>query len=289
MITNQREAPLVPRSRRSVLYLPASNLRAIEKARTLPCDGVILDLEDGVAPEAKGIAREQAVAAVRSGQFGAREVIVRVNGSDTEWGAEDLMAIGQAVPDAILLPKINSAAELLGYERRLGAACEVPLWAMIETTRSVLAIGDIAAAATVSRLVCLVMGTNDLAKETGSQPDKGRTPFLGILGLSVVAARAYGLAILDGVYNDLEDLAGFAQECRQAVAFGFDGKTLIHPRQIEGCNATFSPDAEAIAWAERVIRAFEEPANADKGALRVDGKMVERLHLEQARRVLARV
>jgi citrate lyase subunit beta/citryl-CoA lyase len=271
--------------RRSALYLPASNLKAIEKARFLPCDVVILDLEDAVAPEAKATARDQACAAVREGGFGPRELVVRINGLDTEWGRGDIDAFAASRPAAILLPKVNAAEDISACEKLLPEG--VALWAMIETARSIFRLDEIAATATTGRLACLVMGTNDLAREMGAVPGIARTPFLGMLGLAVAAARAYGIAILDGVFNALEDEAGLAAQCRQAVEFGFDGKTLIHPNQIGPCNAAFTPAPEAVAWAERILAAFEAPENAGKGALRVDGSMVERLHLLQARRTLA--
>jgi citrate lyase subunit beta / citryl-CoA lyase len=275
------------RPRRSALYLPASNLKAIHKARTLPCDVVILDLEDAVAPDAKLTARQQAVEAVKAGGFGSRELVVRVNGLDTEWGEADIAAIAAACPDAILVPKVNSGGDITACERLLSTTSGVAIWAMIETARSLFRLDNIAAAAEAGRLSGFVMGTNDLAKELGASPGVARLPFLGMLGLSVAAARAYGLSILDGVYNALDDAAGLEEQCRQAVEFGFDGKTLIHPNQIEICNAVFSPDAEAIAWAQRIIAAFDTQENANKGAIRVDGKMVERLHLSQAHRTLA--
>jgi citrate lyase subunit beta / citryl-CoA lyase len=273
--------------RRSALYLPASNLRAIDKARTLPCDVVILDLEDAVAPEAKLLARQQAIAAVRGGGFAAREVVVRINGLDTEWAAEDIEAIARVAPDALLLPKVNEAADIVALESLLGPSCTVSLWAMIETAKSIVHVNEIAAASARTRLTCLVMGTNDLAMELGAHLNPSREPVLGILGLSVVAARAHELAILDGVFNSLDDEAGFDAQCRQGAAFGFDGKTLIHPRQISACNAAFTPDAAAVTWAERILSCFQEPENAGKGAIKVDGRMVERLHLSQARRILA--
>jgi citrate lyase subunit beta/citryl-CoA lyase len=275
------------RPRRSALYLPASNLKAIQKARTLPCDVVILDLEDAVAPEAKLIARQQAVDAVAAGGFGARELVVRINGLDTEWGEADIAAIAAIRPDAILIPKVNAGDDIAACESLLPPESDVALWAMIETARSLFRLDNIAAASETGRLSGFVMGTNDLAKELGASPGTARTPFLGMLGMTVAAARAYGLAILDGVYNALDDTAGLEEQCRQAVEFGFDGKTLIHPGQIEICNAVFSPDAEAVAWAERIIAAFDTPENANKGAIRVDGKMVERLHLAQAHRTLS--
>jgi citrate lyase subunit beta/citryl-CoA lyase len=280
------------RPRRSALYLPASNLKAINKARTLPCDVVVLDLEDAVAPDAKLIARQQAVAAVEAGGFGSRELVVRVNGLDTEWGEADIAALSAVRPDAILLPKISNGKDVEVYEKAISHAsgphgADVAIWAMIETARSLFRLEEIAAASEKGRLSGFVMGTNDLAKEMGASPGTERLPFLGMLGMAVAAARAYGLAILDGVYNALDDEAGLKVQCEQAVEFGFDGKTLIHPNQIEVCNAAFTPGAEAIAWAERIIDAFNAPENANKGAIRVDGRMVERLHLAQAHRTLS--
>lgn len=275
-----------PRPRRSALYLPASNARAIAKARALACDVVILDLEDAVAPDAKALARGQAVDAVRAGGFGARELVVRVNGLDTMWGADDMAALATAWPDAVLVPKIASAAGIAGYAARLDGS-RAALWAMIETAAALFQLDAIGATARDGPLAAFVMGLNDLAKETGARLGATRLPFVGALGLAVAAARAHGLAILDGVFNDLDDDAGFAAEARQAVDFGFDGKTLVHPRQIEPCNAAFTPDAGDVAWAARILAAFELPEHAGLGAIRVDGRMVERLHLAQARRVLA--
>lgn len=277
---------MIERPMRSALYLPASNLRAIEKVRTLPCDVVILDLEDAVAPDAKQVARDQLAGALRGG-FAAATVVIRVNGFDTEWGAADLDAAIAAQPDAILVPKVDSGAALLPYEDRLGKGSGIALWAMVETARSVFRLEDIASAAERGFLSCLVLGTNDLAKESGAQPGLDRLPFQALFGLAVMAARANGIAILDGAFNALEDLEGLAIQCRQAVEFGFDGKTLIHPRQIDVCNAAFTPDAEAVEIARRIIAAFDAPENAGKGAIRLDGKMVERLHLVQAQRTLA--
>lgn len=272
----------LPRPRRSALYLPASNARAIEKARTLACDVVILDLEDAVAPDRKDDARALAVAAIRDGGFGTRELVVRVNGLDTDWAADDLAALRSARPDAILLPKVSDAAVHAMAAERLGAG-HPPLWAMIETTRSIFALDAIAA----SGFAAFVLGTNDLAKEMGARLDGERLPFLGMMGLAVAAARAHGIAILDGVYNALEDAEGLARQCEQAVAFGFDGKTLIHPGQIATCNAAFTPDAAAVAAARAIVEAFASPENASAGAIRLEGRMVERLHLDQAQRVLA--
>jgi citrate lyase subunit beta/citryl-CoA lyase len=276
------------RPRRSALYLPASNSRAIEKVRTLDCDVVILDLEDAVAPDAKESARRNAVEAVRAGGFGRSELVVRVNGLDTPWGAADIGALALAAPDAILVPKVNDAADVRRYDQALAnAPSSVGLWAMIETAICLFRLAEIGGTALESRLSVFVLGTNDLAKETGASLTVNREPFLGALGLAVAAARAHGLGILDGVFNDLEDEAGFAAQCAQGMSFGFDGKTLIHPRQVGPCNRAFSPSSEALAWARTVIEAFDLPENNDKGALRVDGRMVERLHLEQARRALA--
>lgn len=272
---------IVPKPRRSALYLPASNEKAIAKARTLSCDVVILDLEDAVAPDMKAAAREAAVAAVREGGFGSRELVVRVNALATEWGAADCAAIRQVAPDAVLLPKVDDGAGIAAYTEALG---NLRVWAMVETARATLRLENLASA---PGLAALVMGTNDLAKELGTRPGGDRLPFLGLLTQSVAAARAYGLAILDGVYNAIDDATGFAAECAQGVRFGFDGKTLIHPSQIEGCNAAFSPSAEEIAWAETVVGAFILPEAQGKGAIRVEGKMVERLHLDQAQRTLA--
>lgn len=278
------------RPRRSVLYMPASNASAIAKARTLACDAVILDLEDGVAPDgdAKASARAAAVEAVRAGGFGQREVIIRVNGLSTPWGEADLEAAAAAAPDAILIPKISDGAELARYDARISRAPDhTRLWAMLETCRALFRLDDIAGAAATSRLACLVVGSNDLAKELGATLGVGREPILGALGLCVAAARAHGVAIIDGVYNDLEDDEGFETQCRQGRDFGFDGKTLLHPRQLEACNRIFSPSPEALARARAVVEAFAAPENLGQGAIRVGGQMTERLHLLQAQRLLA--
>jgi citrate lyase subunit beta/citryl-CoA lyase len=275
------------RRRRSALYVPASNARAIAKARALPCDVLILDLEDAVAPEAKAEARSQAVAAIVEGGFGTREVVVRVNALDTPWGTADLDAVLPAAPHAILVPKVSGRDDLRPYEQRLAHHAGIALWAMIETAASIFRVEPIASAASDGRLAALVVGTNDLAKEAGFHPGADRQPLLGALGLVVLAARAHGLAALDGVFNALDDLEGLAAQCAQGVAFGFDGKTLIHPAQVEPCNRAFTPDAAAVEAARRIVAAFADPGNAHRGALRVDGMMVERLHLAQARRTLA--
>ncbi|MCJ1960128.1 HpcH/HpaI aldolase/citrate lyase family protein [Novosphingobium mangrovi (ex Hu et al. 2023)] len=279
-------APIRPR--RSALYLPASNARAIAKARTLPCDVVVLDLEDAVAPEAKADAREAALAALDEGGFGAREVAVRVNGIDTEWGADDLAALAASKADAVLVPKVSTPLDIGRYEEALETAPEaMQLWAMIETCGAVLNLEPLAAMAATTRLSLWIMGTNDLAKEMRARLTPERTPFLPFMAQAVAAARLHGLTILDGVCNEFRDLDVFEAEARQGLDFGFDGKSLIHPAQVEPCNTVFSPSAEELAWAEAVITAFDLPENAGKGAIRVEGKMTELLHLEQARQLLA--
>lgn len=273
--------------RRSALYLPASNAKAIAKARTLPCDMVVLDLEDAVAPEAKEEARAAAIAAVAEGGFGHRQVAIRANGLDTEWGAADLAAIAASRADAVLVPKVNSPEDIARYDAALSdAAPQMQLWTMIETCESVGNLPAIAAMARTTRLSLWIMGTNDLAKEMRAQLTACRTPFLPFLAMAVAAARAHGLAILDGVCNEFRDLTIFEAEARQGLMFGFDGKSLIHPAQIEPCNTVFSPSETDLAWARGVIEAFALPENRGKGAIRVDGKMTELLHLEQARRLV---
>ena len=278
----------INRPRRSALYLPASNAKAIAKARTLPADIVILDLEDAVAPEMKAQAREAAVAAVREGGFGSREVAIRANAIDSEWGMADLEAIAGSGADAVLVPKVSSPADIHRYQAALNSAhAPMKLWAMIETCACVPQLSAIAALAAHTRLSLFVMGVNDLAKEMRARLTPERTPFLPFLSLSVAAARAHGLSILDGVCNEFRDLDAFRAEAQQGLEFGFDGKTLIHPDQIAPCNAVFSPSAEELAWAHAVIAAFALPESAGKGAIRVEGKMAELLHLEQARRLVA--
>jgi citrate lyase subunit beta/citryl-CoA lyase len=279
------------RPRRSVLYMPGSNPRALEKARELPADVLILDLEDAVAPEAKLQARDAVVKAIQQG-FGDREVLVRINGLDTRWWVEDIDAAASARPDAVLVPKVSSPRQLQDLAARLvdmGTDPHVRVWAMMETPLAMLNVRDIAAAALDSetRLAGFVMGTNDLAKDTRARLVPGRAPMLPWLMNCLAAARAYGLDILDGVYNDIGDAAGFAAECRQARDLGFDGKTLIHPRQIEPCNEAFSPTPEEVDAARKIIAAFDLPENENKGVLQIDGRMVERLHAEMARRSVA--
>ena len=280
------------RPRRSVLYMPGSNARALEKAKMLPADGVILDLEDAVAPDAKEAARKQVADAVKAGGFGAREVFIRVNGLDTAWHADDLTAAAHAGPDAILVPKISSPDQLEMIGQRLldmGTDLKTRVWAMIETPIALLKIRDIAAAAgdSETRLAGFVMGTNDLAKETRARLIPGRAPMLPWLALCMAAARANGIEILDGVYNDHSNVEGFKDECAQARDMGFDGKTLIHPNQIEPCNEIFSPSADEVAQARKMIAAFDLPENKNKGVVAIDGRMVERMHAEMARRTVA--
>jgi len=272
------------RPRRSALYMPASNVRAIEKARDLPCDVVILDLEDAVAPDAKDAARALAVAAVEAGGFGPREVVVRVNGLDTPWGEADLAAVGRTRPDAVLTPKVSTPDDLAAVRARLGG--DLPLWAMIETCAAIFALNDLGVESVNEGVEAWVIGSNDLAKEMRCSLTVGRAPLMTALSLSVMAARAHRIAILDGVFNEIADAEGFAAQCAQAAELGFDGKSLIHPSQIGPANAAFTPEPGAVAWARTVVAAFEEPEAAGKGVLKVDGKMVERLHFAEARRLI---
>jgi citrate lyase subunit beta/citryl-CoA lyase len=283
---------MASRPRRSVLYMPGSNARAIEKARTLVADGVILDLEDAVAPDAKEQARKQVTDAVKAGGFGSREVFIRVNGIDTPWHADDLAAAAHAGPDAILIPKIGRVDQIEMIGQRLldmKTDHKTRVWAMIETPEAIFNINALAAVARDSetRLAGFVMGTNDLAKETRARLLPGRAPMLSWLATCLLAAHAHGIDILDGVYNNLSDAKGFEEECIQARDMGFDGKTLIHPNQIEPCNAVFSPGADEVAHARKLIAAFDLPENRDKGVVQVEGRMVERMHAEMARRTVA--
>jgi citrate lyase subunit beta/citryl-CoA lyase len=277
--------------RRSALYVPGINARALEKARGLPADSLILDLEDSVAPAMKDEARRNLVSALEQGGF-ASEVIVRVNAAATPWHDEDMRAIIAAAPGAILLPKVERPEAVLAATEtmeRLGASQQVRLWAMIETPRAVAAPLPIAetAAQPGARLDVFVVGANDLAKDTRVRPRADRAFQVPWLMASVAAARAAGVDILDGVYNALDDEAGFRAECEQGRDMGMDGKTLIHPRQIAPCHAVFSPSTDEIAAARRIVEAFEDPTNRDAGVIRLDGQMVERLHAEAARRTLA--
>jgi|SRR5579871_1408466 len=280
------------RPRRSVLYMPGSNARAIEKAKSLPADGIIIDLEDAVAPNAKETARAQVAEAVRAGGFGHREVMIRVNGFDSPWFAADLDAAVAARPDAVLVPKISTPDQIELIGQRLfdmHADLHVRLWAMIETPAAIFNIRALAAEAedSESRLAGFVIGTNDLAKETRARLVPGRFPMLPWLSACVLAAHAYGIDVLDGVYNDIADTDGFAAECAQGRDLGFDGKTLIHPSQIAPCNAVFSPSAEEAEQARAIIAAFDLPENRGKGVVQIGGRMVERMHADIARRTVA--
>jgi citrate lyase subunit beta/citryl-CoA lyase len=270
--------------------MPGANPKALEKAKSLATDVVIFDLEDSVAPEAKPDAREAVKAALALGGYGGRELIVRTNALATPWGADDLAMAATAGPHGVLVPKIDTAADVIAASQALdtvGASPSLTLWAMIETPLAILNIKDIAATAGHTRLSTFVMGTNDLAKDLHCAQTLDRLPFLAALSFSVIAGRAYGLTVIDGVFNDIQDEAGFEAICRQGLGLGFDGKTLIHPSQIAPCNAVFAPTEAEQAWAQGVIAAFADPANAGKGVLKVDGKMTELLHLEQAKRVVA--
>jgi citrate lyase subunit beta/citryl-CoA lyase len=280
------------RPRRSALYMPGANARALEKAKTLSCDAVILDLEDAVAPDAKAAAREQVMAAVAARGFGGREVIVRINGLDTAWWLDDLKAAAEAGPDGILVPKVSRPADLhIVAEQRAAIAADskIQLWAMIETPLAIINAAEIAALArnTEIGLAGFMMGTNDLAKETRARLMDGRAPMVSWLATTVLAAHAYGADILDGVYNDIHDVEGFRRECVQGRDMGFDGKTLVHPNQIAPCNAAFSPTADEIAQARGIIAVFELPENQAKGVVQLDGRMVERMHADIARRTVA--
>jgi citrate lyase subunit beta/citryl-CoA lyase len=278
----------IERPRRSALYLPASNAKAVAKARTLPADIIILDLEDAVAPDMKVEARAAALAAVAEGGFGKRELAIRANGIDTEWGADDLAAIATSGADAVLVPKISSIADIEHCQASLSAApAAMQLWAMIETCSAVPKIDAIAAMARTTRLSLFVMGVNDLAKEMRAKLTPERTPFLPILSLTVAAARAHGVVVLDGVCNEFRDLDVFRSEVEQGLLFGFDGKSLIHPGQIDPCNEVFSPSAEEVRRAQAIIDAFALPENAGKGVISVEGRMTELLHMEQAKRLVA--
>jgi citrate lyase subunit beta / citryl-CoA lyase len=274
------------RPRRSVLYMPGANERALEKAKTLPADALILDLEDAVAPDSKVDARRRVCEAVAQNAYGHREVAIRVNGLDTPWHADDMAAAAEAGPDAVLVPKVNSPAEVHAIERAMAKAPDrTAIWAMIETPVAMLHAEDLARES--DRLTVFVMGTNDLAKELRAEHVPGRAPLLTALSLALLAARATGKAILDGVYNDVRDLAGFEAECLQGRQFGFDGKTLIHPGQLEPCNRIFAPSDDEVARSRTIIDAFEEARRAGRGVVTVDGRMIEQLHVDSARRTLA--
>jgi citrate lyase subunit beta/citryl-CoA lyase len=278
------------RPRRSALYMPGSNARAIEKAKSLDADVVIFDLEDAVAPEEKTEARAQVCAAVKGGGYGRRELVIRVNGLDTPWVGADLAAAVEAEPSAILVPKVSTRSDLADVAERIGAAPQgLQLWAMIETPLAILNLAEIAkyAGERGSRLSCFVIGTNDLVKDARAELDGPRTAALYWLSATVTAARAYDVDVLDGVYNDFKDLEGFARECAQGQMLGMDGKTLIHPTQIAGANDAFTPAAAEVAWARKILEAFAQPENAGKGVIKIDGRMVELLHAEMAKRTVA--
>jgi len=270
--------------------MPGANAKALEKAKTLAADVLLLDLEDSVAPEAKAEARAQVAAAVIAGGYGKREVVVRVNALSTPWGRDDIAAACAAGPDGVLSPKVETSTDVADIDDALNEAGfprEAGLWVMIETPRAVFNLAEIAEAARGTRLCAFVLGLNDLAKETRARPGSGRAAFHAAMSLSVTAARAVGISVIDGVFNDIADAAGFEAECRQGLEFGFDGKTLIHPSQIDACNFVFAPTADEIARARAVIAAFAAPENAGKGVIKVDGRMTELLHLAEAKRIVA--
>ncbi|MGJ0503311.1 MAG: HpcH/HpaI aldolase/citrate lyase family protein [Methylocystis sp.] len=282
---------MISRLKRSVLAMPGSNARALEKGKTLAADVLMFELEDGVAESAKAAAREQVAAAVAGGGYGARQLVVRVNARGSEWYKPDMAAIAPLGPDAIVIPKVNARDEILKAAADLvaaGAPRKTRLWAMIETPRAVFDIEKIASAADdlASRLEVLVLGPNDIAKSTRARLTPGRPALLSWLSAGVLAARVHNIEIIDGIYNDFNDLDGLRREAEQGRDFGFDGKMLIHPGQIGPVNEIFAPSAEEVDFARRIIAVFDEPDNADKGVVQIDGKMVERLHLDIARRTL---
>ncbi len=276
------------RPRRSVLYMPGANTRALEKARTLPADALIFDLEDAVAPEAKEAARTNVVLAAESRAYGKREIVIRCNGLGTPWGEADIAAIAQSGADAILVPKVESATQVTHVVSLLdtaGAPTTMAVWAMMETPKGMLRAEEIAGSH--PRLGLFVMGTNDLVKDMRARHTPMRLPMITALGIGMLAARAHGLAILDGVYNDIQDTAGFRAVCQQGLEMGFDGKTLIHPSQVEPCNEIFAPSAAELEMAAKIVAAFKAAQAEGKGVVTVDGRMIENLHVEQAERALA--
>jgi citrate lyase subunit beta / citryl-CoA lyase len=280
------------RPRRSLLFMPGSNARALEKARNLPADVLILDIEDSVAPDAKGLARDQIAQAIAAKGFGKREVWIRTNSLDTPWFADDVAMAGNARPDGILVPKVSTVEDLKAIGDRLaasGADASIKVWAMIETARAVLDTDKLAAASRdpKTRLAGFVFGPNDISRETRIRMLPGRAAMIPMITHCILASRAHGLEILDGPYSDISNIDGFGQECAQARDLGFDGKTLIHPGQIEACNAIFTPPAEEVAEARKIIAAFERPENASRGAIQLDGRMVERLHANMAAHTIA--
>jgi citrate lyase subunit beta/citryl-CoA lyase len=280
------------RPRRSLLFMPGSNARALEKARSLPADGIILDLEDSVAPEAKAAARDGIAQAIAAGGFGKREVLIRINALDSPWWIDDVTMAGKARPDGIVVPKISSVEDLSAVADRLSdinANMSIKVWAMIETARAVLHAEELAAASRDSeiRLAGFVFGPNDISRETRIRMLPGRAAMLSMITHCVLATRLHGLEILDGPYSDIQNIDGFAAECAQGLDLGFDGKTLIHPSHIDACNSIFTPPPEEVAHARKIIAAFEQPENAARGAIQLDGRMVERLHADMARRTIA--
>ncbi len=279
------------RPRRSALYLPGSNARALDKARGLPADVIIIDLEDAVAPEAKALAREQACAALSQGGYGDREMVIRINSLASEWGHADIASVAKSGAHAILVPKVSTPGDVMMTAAEMRKACapdHLRLWIMMETPMAILNADSLVRTARDpnARLDVLVMGTNDLARETRARITPGRAALLPWLATCVAAARAYGADLLDGVYGDFRNIEGLRAECEQARDMGMDGKTLIHPDQIAVCNETFTPDANELAWARKLVAAFDAPENAAKGAIALDGRMVERLHADIARRNL---
>jgi len=286
-VTATEKADVTARPRRSVLYMPGSNARALEKGRTLPADALILDLEDSVAPDAKDVGRAQIADALNAGGFGQKEITVRINPLDTNWGIDDVAAMSKVPCDAMVLPKVDSAQMVLDLSEKMdaaGAPAEMGIWCMIETPQGVLDAHDIAAAH--PRVGCLVMGLNDLAKDLRCRHTVDRLPFIFSLSKCVLAARAAGASVLDGAYMDLNDDAGFRASCEQGRDLGMDGKTLIHPKTIEMANDVFAPSADDIAWAERIIAAHAEAIEAGKGVVVVDGKLIENLHVAEAERLI---
>jgi citrate lyase subunit beta / citryl-CoA lyase len=288
-MTSDPTTPELLRPRRSVLYMPGANARALEKAAGLPADALILDLEDAVSPDAKDEARDRVRQAAGDGRYGDREVVIRSNGIDTAWFTADVQAIAQSRADALLVPKVGSVNDVRTIGEALsaaGAPSEMKIWAMLETPSAVMNARAIAGSS--GRLTTFVVGTNDLAKELRAENVPGRAPLLTALSWLVLAVREAGKVILDGVFNDLDDAEGFEAECHQGREYGFDGKTLIHPKQLEPCNRIFAPSDEQLAHAHRVIDAFEEAGREGRGVVTVDGRMIENLHVEQARAIVAR-
>jgi citrate lyase subunit beta/citryl-CoA lyase len=280
------------RPRRSVLFMPGSNARALEKARNLPVDGIILDLEDSVAPDAKSLARDQIANTVAAKGFGKREIIIRTNNLGSPWWQDDIAMAAKAAPDGILVPKVSSPEDVHAIAAKLASLKADPairVWAMIETPIGVLRAQEIAAQARdmKTRLSGFIMGPNDIARETRMRMLPGRATMLPLFTHCIIAARAYGLEILDGPYNDINDIAGFSKECAQGRDMGFDGKTLIHPGQIDAANAAYTPSPDEVARARKVAAAFDAPENMNKGVVQLDGQMVERLHAEIAKRTIA--